>query len=453
MLVIVVLLAVLATLAPATPAAAATRDRRVYFLGDSVMHGAHGALRDRLPGWPLTINTFVGRFLHHGLDTLREERAKIHGAAVIHLGNNYLGNRRAFAEQLDEAMRILRDVDEVVWVTTRNRSDGMAPVNEELRAVARRWRNASVAEWGPIAEGDERLTWNDGTHLTPKGQRAYADLLGGHLVDWLSPTDRCRQSTNPPAQPSDDAGRGYWLLADDGTVRGYGVPAHGDLSQRKVTARPVSIAATPKRDGYWILDERGGVHAFGAATFHGGLGERRLNGPPRRIVAAPGGGYWVVGTDGGVFSFGPARFHGSTGDRELRAPITSMAAAPQDGYWLVGGDGGVFTFGGARFHGSTGERQPAPDIAAMTASSAGGYWLWSPTGGVFAFGSAGFHGSLPGLGFCHPPKAVQLLSTTTGAGYWMVTRHGDVYSFGDAPYRGGTPNLSAGVRIVDAAAG
>ena len=449
---IVLVLATLASLAPAPPAAAATRDRRVYFLGDSVMHGAHDALRARLPGWQLTINTFVGRHLHQGLHTLREDRARIHGVAVIHLGNNYLGNRRDFARQLDEAMTILRDVDEVVWVTTRNRSDGMRPVNEELHAVARRWRNAAVADWAALAGADERLTWSDGTHLTPAGQRAYADLLGRHLVDWLSPTDRCRPAEVPPARPTDAAGRGYWLLADDGTVSAHGVPSHGDLQRRGVTSRPVSIAPTPARDGYWILDEHGGVHAFGGAPFHGSLADRPLNAPPRRIVAAPDGGYWVVGSDGGVFSFGPAPFHGSTGDRTLNAPIRAMAPAT-DGYWLVARDGGVFTFGDARFHGSTGDRRPSPDIAAMTVSPAGGYWLWSRAGGVFTFGGAGFHGSLPGLGFCHPPRPVQLLATATGQGYWIVTRHGDVYTFGDAPYRGGSPALGPGVRVVDAAAG
>ena len=115
-----------------------------------------------------------------------------------------------------------------------------------------------------------------------------------------------------------------------------------------------AIVAGPAGRGYWLLGEDGGVFSFGSARFHGSTGAMRLHAPVVGIAATPSGnGYWLVAKDGGVFSFGDAQFRGSTGGMHLVAPVGGIARdGTPHGYWLAAEDGGVFSFGSAHFQGS-----------------------------------------------------------------------------------------------------
>jgi hypothetical protein len=435
-----------ATLAllPAPPAGATTRRRDVYFLGDSVMQGAPDQLRARLPGWNVTVDTFVGRMLEAGLDALRAHRAEIHDAVVIHLGDQ-VQRLSSIDQTIDEAMHILGGVDEVVWLNVHNHQPYRDEVNRALDRAAERWPNLVVLDWDSVANANPGATYHDGTHLTPFGRNLYADVATGELWRWADPDARCASASGPKPQPSPASGRGYWLLSTEGRVYPFDLPFLGDLAARGIAARAVSMAATPSGNGYWILTSDGHVHAFGDAVDAGSVAGMRLNGGVREIVAAPNGGYWILAVDGGVFSFGGAPFLGSTGGMPLNAPIVTMTADPDgSGYWLVGGDGGVFSFD-APFHGSTGNVRLVSPIAAM-AMSAHGYQLLGGDGGVFSF-DAPYVGSLPGLGFCHP-RASGVATTATGGGYWVTTPEGSIYSFGDALFHGGSPDITPGARIV-----
>ncbi|TMK43327.1 MAG: choice-of-anchor D domain-containing protein, partial [Actinobacteria bacterium] len=66
--------------------------------------------------------------------------------------------------------------------------------------------------------------------------------------------------------------------------------------------------------GYWLVASDGGVFGFGDAGFFGSTGGIALNKPIVAAAASPTGkGYWLVASDGGVFGFGDAGFFGSTG--------------------------------------------------------------------------------------------------------------------------------------------
>ena len=64
-------------------------------------------------------------------------------------------------------------------------------------------------------------------------------------------------------------GRGYWLIAEDGGIFGYGAaPFYGSLGG--CTGRDVSsITRTPAGDGYWIASREGRVSVFGSAKHFG----------------------------------------------------------------------------------------------------------------------------------------------------------------------------------------
>ena len=256
------------------------------------------------------------------------------------------------------------------------------------------------------------------------------------------PPHFCRGPENPAATPADASSDGYWILGAEGRVLAFDAPHYGDISSTMPAGRTaVAITETNTGNGYWILDSAGGVHAFGDAVFHGSMEGHVLNSPIISMAATPtGNGYWLLGQDGGVFTFGAANYHGSTGNIALNAPVVAMApAADGNGYWLLAQDGGVFTFGSAVFRGSTGAMTlNAPVISMAVHPSGGGYWLLAQDGGVFSFGVS-FRGSVPGVGLCSPPNAIELRPTRTGAGYYALIDDGGLFTFGDAKYRGADP--------------
>ena len=260
-------------------------------------------------------------------------------------------------------------------------------------------------------------------------------------TDNASPTT-CSANLNPANNPTASSSTGYWVLHSDGSVDAISSDFWGDLPSRGITLPPgvqaVAITETAVGNGYWILDSAGVVYAFGDAVDHGSMAGITLNAPVISMTATPSGnGYWLLASDGGVFTFGAAKFWGSTGALALNAPVISMApTATGNGYWLLASDGGVFTFGDAQFRGSTGAMTlDAPVISMAVSPDGSGYWLLGGDGGVFSF-AVPFHGSVPGIGLCAAPSAIELRPTSTGRGYYALADDGDVIAFGDALQRG-----------------
>jgi murein DD-endopeptidase MepM/ murein hydrolase activator NlpD len=228
------------------------------------------------------------------------------------------------------------------------------------------------------------------------------------------------------------------LPATAGAVEGgevhprAGAVHHGDTTGRDLKAPVVGIAGVPSGRGYWQVASDGGVFGFGDARFHGSTGGMRLNRPIVGAASSPsGGGYWLVASDGGIFSFGDATFLGSTGAMRLNAPIVGMERTPSGrGYWLVASDGGIFSFGDARFAGSTGSMRlvsPIVDVAATP--TGGGYWLLAGDGGVFTFGDAVFAGSAAGK--LRPERATAIVPSPSGLGYRVTSSDGFARGYGD----------------------
>ncbi len=167
----------------------------------------------------------------------------------------------------------------------------------------------------------------------------------------------CGESFNAPVHPR---------VFPFGSANAGGIadPGPGFTSSRPV----VGMAATPSGNGYWLVAADGGIFGFGDARFFGSTGGQRLNRPVVGMAVTPSGdGYWLVAADGGIFGFGDARFFGSTGGQRLNRPVVGMAASTA-GYWLIAEDGGVFAFGDAGFHGSRGGLDPKDRYVAMIAS-------------------------------------------------------------------------------------
>ena len=227
---------------------------------------------------------------------------------------------------------------------------------------------------------------------------------------------------------------GYWMVAANGSLSGFGPTPNlfGSESGAHLNAPIVGMVRDPATGGYWLVAADGGVFAFNA-PFFGSMAGKHLNKAIVAIVAAPGGnGYWLVAADGGVFTFGPgARFYGSLGSSHLNQPVVGMAVAPGgNGYWLVAADGGVFTFGpGAIFYGSLVGTHLNGPVVGIAAAPGGGYWVVAADGGVFTFGpGAIFYGSMGGKPLNRP--IIGIVVALDGHGYWLFAGDGGVFTFG-----------------------
>ncbi len=245
-------------------------------------------------------------------------------------------------------------------------------------------------------------------------------------------------------------GQGYWLVASDGGVFGFGDAKFAGSAGGQPLNKPiVDIAPTPSGQGYWLVSSDGGIFNYGDAAFVGSTGDLNLTKPIVSLAPTPSGrGYWLVASDGGVFGFGDARFYGATSRLTLSKPIVSIVATPSGrGYWLVASDGGIFSFGDARFFGSTGDLALNKPIVDMAPTRTGrGYWLVASDGGIFAYGDATFYGSTGDIGLNKP--IVGLTATPKGMGYWMVATDGGIFAFGDAGFFGSSGDVPLNQPIV-----
>jgi hypothetical protein len=88
------------------------------------------------------------------------------------------------------------------------------------------------------------------------------------------------------------------------------------------------MASTPKGTGYWLLAADGGIFGFGDAAYHGSPTGTGLCELPRAVgmaATATGKGYWVLAADGSVSPFGDATDHSSP-----KAQGLVLTSAPVD---------------------------------------------------------------------------------------------------------------------------
>ena len=115
-------------------------------------------------------------------------------------------------------------------------------------------------------------------------------------------------------------------------------------------APPVPAVAastsTPSPEGYWLVASDGGVFGYGDAGFYGSKGAGRHKKQVVSILATrTGEGYWLVASDGTVASYGDAGFRNT---HTYSHPIIGMALTPTgQGVWLAANDGTVATQGDA----------------------------------------------------------------------------------------------------------
>jgi hypothetical protein len=241
-----------------------------------------------------------------------------------------------------------------------------------------------------------------------------------------------------PAQPHvvvngypSPAGDRFALVYADGSVR---ASTFGDAFSLNLRTRITGGARVPTGGGYWEVASDGNVFGYGTAPALGGLGGFPLNAPVFAIAPTPSGkGYLLVGRDGGVFTFGDAHFYGSASNLRLNQPVVGITTnAGGAGYRLVSRDGGVFGFGKVVFAGSLPRRHVrANDVVGIAATPTDqGYWIARRNGRVYAFGDASPLGGAT-VSACDPIAAI--IPNPVAQGYRLVTDSGRTIPRGVAP--------------------
>ncbi len=95
------------------------------------------------------------------------------------------------------------------------------------------------------------------------------------------------------------------------------------------TSRSWAWRPRPTGCGYWLVASDGGIFGFGDAGFYGSMGGSRSTSRSSAWRRRPtGGGYWLVASDGGIFSFGDAGvLRLRPAPSQLNKPVVGMAAS------------------------------------------------------------------------------------------------------------------------------
>lgn len=172
--------------APTTPAPEPTPEPtpeaevvlRVSAVGDSVMVGASNQLIQDIGN--LSIDAEVGMQASQAISILRWQRDNglLGDIVVVHIGNN----GPLSADQFDELMQVLTDVQRVVIVNLKVPRAWEGPNNQILADGVARYPNATLVNWHAASSARPDLFWDDGIHVRADGARLYSGLITTEIM-------------------------------------------------------------------------------------------------------------------------------------------------------------------------------------------------------------------------------------------------------------------------------
>ena len=164
------------TVPPLPPIVAVPGDQ-LMAMGDSVLLGARGWVRQQFPG--VLLNAVVGRQFETLPSLLGELQAAgdLRPEVIIDLGTNGPPTEADLAQVLGA----LAGAQKVVLVTTREPRSWQDVSNQRLVAAAAGHPNVVIADWYAASAGHPEYFVSDGVHLTQAGGQAYAETLAAAL--------------------------------------------------------------------------------------------------------------------------------------------------------------------------------------------------------------------------------------------------------------------------------
>ena len=120
---------------------------------------------------------------------------------IIHLGNNGPVSNA----DVDDVMRELAGVPDVLLVTVRVNTSWQNSVNQTLHEAAARYPTVKLVDWYAYSAGHSDWFGGDGTHFrtdTGPGANGYADLLVGSIPPPPTTTTEAPTTTTAPPPPT-----------------------------------------------------------------------------------------------------------------------------------------------------------------------------------------------------------------------------------------------------------
>ncbi len=150
---------------------------QVIAIGDSVLLGARGWMRQQFPG--VLVNAVVGRqfYVLPSLITELQAAGAMRPDVIIDLGTNGPPTQ----SDLAKVLTLLAGAHRIVLVTTREPRAWQDLSNQRIEAAAAGHPNVVIADWHAASGGHPDFFVSDGVHLTERGGQTYVEVLAGAL--------------------------------------------------------------------------------------------------------------------------------------------------------------------------------------------------------------------------------------------------------------------------------
>lgn len=217
---------------------------RVLMIGDSVLASTSSRYGGEMCaalvplGWQVELDAETGQFAPWGNDVLDDRLAAGWDAALVLLGNNYLGDQEAYRSEIEQMVTRLAPAP-VVLVRVTEFTDSRVQVNAVIDELAARYPQVVVLDWASITKADGSLTGHDGLHLSESGRAQLAAEVANFFGQAPVAPGACL-----PTRYTDDT---------RGPVTGTTLPNPGATptvapSVVPTTAAPTTVATPPVTD-------------------------------------------------------------------------------------------------------------------------------------------------------------------------------------------------------------
>ncbi|KDE63478.1 acyltransferase [Fusobacterium necrophorum BL] len=148
------------------------RERKILFVGDSVMKGSEAQLRKIFPN--AIVDSAVSRQFSALPDILRkvEQSQGIPDVVVIHLGSN--GN--IFEKHMIESMKILGN-RQVFFINCKVERPWQETVNTFLKNQVAKYKNTKLVDWYSLAHDQNQYFAKDRIHPNQVGAKVYRGMI------------------------------------------------------------------------------------------------------------------------------------------------------------------------------------------------------------------------------------------------------------------------------------
>ena len=154
--------------------ARANRGSTITMIGDSVMLGAKPELEKQLPG--IKVDAKEGRQVTDAAEIVDQLKTNNRLGKAVVMG---LGTNGAFTQETGQALvNQIGNHRQIYWVNVYGQGvDWQASANQTIQQLAKHNRNVHVINWHHAATHHPQWFYDDGIHLNPTGQAAFAKLV------------------------------------------------------------------------------------------------------------------------------------------------------------------------------------------------------------------------------------------------------------------------------------